>query len=67
MIEFTLDRARSSRYGHAVRHLRSCAWLAQQVGDWHGHAPHTDYVAALRRRHGPKTGFWSRLDSNDTG
>jgi len=67
MIEFTLDRARSSRYGHAVRHLCSCAWLAQQVGDWHGQVPHTDYVAALRRRHGPKTGFWSRLDSNDTG
>lgn len=67
MIEFTLDRARSSRYGHAARHLRSCAWLAQQVGDWRGHVPHPDYVAALRRRHGRKIGFWSRLDGNDSG
>jgi hypothetical protein len=32
MIEFTLDRARSSRYGHAARHLRSCAWLVQGIG-----------------------------------
>jgi hypothetical protein len=67
MIEFTLDRARSSRYGHAARHLRSCAWLAQQVGDWRGHVPHPDYVAALRRRHGRKIGCWSRLDGNDSG
>ncbi len=66
MIEFALDRARSSRYGHAARHLRSCAWLAQQVGDWHGHLPHADYVPALRRRHGRKIGFWSRFDSGET-
>jgi hypothetical protein len=65
MIEFTLDRARSSRYGHAVRHLRSCAWLAQQVGDWYGRAPHADYVIGLRRRHGRKVGFWNRLDSDE--
>jgi hypothetical protein len=66
MIEFALDRARSSRYGHAVRHLRSCAWLTQQVGDWRGHPPHADYAAALRRRHGRKIGFWSRFDSGET-
>ena len=65
MIDFTLDSARSSRYGHAVRHLRSCSWLAQQVGDWHGHLPHADYVIALRRRHGRKLGFWNRLDSDE--
>lgn len=66
MIEFALDRGRSSRYGHAVRHLRSCAWLAQQVADWRGHLPHADYVTALRRRHGRKIGFWSRFDSGET-
>jgi Family of unknown function (DUF6880) len=66
MIEFALDRARSSRYGHAVRHLRSCAWLARQLGDWHGHLTHADYVAALRRRHGRKIGFWSRFDGGET-
>jgi hypothetical protein len=62
MIDFALDRARSSRYGHAVRHLRSCTWLAGQIADWRGYLPHADYVAELRRRHGRKIGFWSRLD-----
>lgn len=65
MIDFTLDSARSSRYGHAVRHLRSCSWLAQQVADWRGHLPHADYVIALRRRHGRKLGFWNRLDGDE--
>jgi Family of unknown function (DUF6880) len=66
MIEFTLDQGRSSRYGHAARHLHSCAWLAQQIGDWRGHASHSDYVAALRRRHGRKSGFWGRLAKGDS-
>jgi hypothetical protein len=66
MIDFTLGPARSSRYGHAVRHLRSCAWLAQRIADWHGHLPHTEYVAALHRQHARKVGFWSRLASDDS-
>lgn len=65
MIDFTLDHARSSRYGHAVRNLRTCTWLAQQVADWRGHDPHADYVIALRHRHGRKVGFWNRLDSDE--
>ena len=63
MIAFTLDRARSSRYGHAVRHLASCAWLARAIADWHGHVVHAEYVAGLRQRHGRKSGFWSRVDT----
>jgi hypothetical protein len=64
MIDFTLDRARSSRYGHAARHLASCAWLATTVTDWHGRAPHAEYLADLRRRHGRKSGFWGRVNSS---
>jgi hypothetical protein len=65
MIDFALDRGRSSRYGHAVRHLRSCAWLAGQISDWRGYLPHAQYLAELRRRHGRKVGFWGRLDEDD--
>lgn len=65
MVDFTLDRARSSRYGHAVRHLQSCAWLAQQIGDWRGHPAHAEYISALRQRHGRKAGFWGRFDGNN--
>lgn len=64
MIDFTLGRARSSRYGHAARHLRRCAWLAQQVGDWRGHLPHAEYLADLRKQHGRKLGFWGRFDND---
>jgi hypothetical protein len=64
MIDFTLDRARSSRYGHAARHLASCACLANAIADWHGNLPHTEYADDLRRRHGRKSGFWNRINSN---
>jgi hypothetical protein len=64
MIEFTLDRARSSRYGHAARHLASCAWLATTVTDWKGQVSHEEYLSELRRRHGRKSGFWNRVNSS---
>ena len=64
MIDFTLDRARSSRYGHAARHLASCTWLATTIADWYGHVPHAEYLAELQRRHGRKSGFWSRVNSS---
>jgi len=64
MIDFTLSHARSSRYGHAARHLRSCAWLAQQIGDWREHLSHADYLADLRKEHRRKAGFWGRIDND---
>ena len=64
MIGFTLDHGQSSSYGHAARHLSSCAWLAEQVGDRQGRSAHDAYVADLRRRHGRKSGFWSRVDAS---
>jgi hypothetical protein len=64
MIDFTLDRARSSRYGHAARHLARCAWLATTITDWYGHVPHAEYFAELRRRHGRKSGFWGRVNGS---
>jgi hypothetical protein len=62
MIDFTLDRARSSRYKHAARHLAECETLAPHI-DYYGDAKsHDAYVAELRSLHGRKQGFWSRLD-----
>ena len=34
MIDFTLTQARSSRYGHAARHLRTCESLAPAIADF---------------------------------
>jgi hypothetical protein len=64
MIDFTLDHGRSKRYGHAARHLLSCAGLAPLIADWQGHQPHADYAAGLRQRHRRKSGFWTRVDAS---
>jgi len=59
MIDFSLTQSRSSRYGHAARHLRDCAGLASAIADYGSFETHDAYVARLRREHGRKTGFWS--------
>jgi hypothetical protein len=59
MIDFSLTKTRSSRYGHAARHLRDCAGLASAISDYGSFETHDAYVARLRRDHGRKTGFWS--------
>ena len=59
MIDFALTQSRSSRYGHAARHLRDCAGLASAIADYGAFETHDAYVARLRRDHGRKTGFWS--------
>ena len=57
MIEFKLTTARSTRYGHAARHLAECAALAQSIGD-HGDAPgHRVYERSLRTVHGHTAAF----------
>lgn len=58
MIGFALDKARSKRYGHAARHLKTCEYLAKRIEDWRGHADHDAWVADLRQRHGRKAAFW---------
>lgn len=59
MIDFALDRARSKRYGHAARHLKTCMYLSERIDDWRGHPDHDEWVAGLQLRHGRKTAFWN--------
>lgn len=59
MIGFSLDRARSKRYGHAARHLKSCEYLAKRIDDWAGHPDHDAWVTDLRLLHGRKAAFWN--------
>ena len=59
MIGFSLDRARSKRYGHAARHLKSCEYLAKRIDDWAGHPNHDAWLTDLRLRHGRKASFWN--------
>ena len=62
LIDFSLKTARSSRYGHAARHLLECQGLAGQIEDYGPFETHEAYRARLKAEHGRKTSFWSRLD-----
>ena len=62
MIDFTLTKARSKRYGYAAEHLSRCAELAGRIEDFAPIAPHEAYAARLRAAHGKKTGFWSQVE-----
>jgi len=65
MIDFTLEKARSSRYRHAARHLAECAGTASRLTDLEFAdaqiETHQAYVARLKQHHGKKTGFWKRV------
>jgi len=62
MVEDTLEGAKSTRYGHAARHLLECRSLEAGIGDHGRFETHEAFVARLRARHGRKTGFWSRVE-----
>lgn len=61
MIDFTLTKARSSRYRHAARHFMECASLAAAIGDFGAFESHGAYAARLQAEHGRKSGFWSLI------
>jgi len=61
MIDFTMTKARASRYKHAARHFLECASLAGQIGDFATAETHDTYAARLRREHGKKAGFWGLI------
>jgi hypothetical protein len=61
MIDFTLQRARTSRYDHAARHFVECAGVAPLISDWTGVPDHAAFVARLKTEHPRKMGFWARV------
>jgi hypothetical protein len=62
MIDFSLRKARSSRYRHAARHLLDCSGLASAIKDFGNFEPHAVYEARLRREHGKKSSFWAFVE-----
>ncbi len=62
MIDFSLAQGRSSRYGHAARHLATVAALATTIGAFGEVETHAAYRARLERQHGRKYGFWSLVE-----
>ena len=61
LIEATLTRKRTTRYGHAARHWRACAELAGRIGDFERFESHDDFSRRIEATHGRKLGFWARV------
>lgn len=58
LIDFTLEKARATRYRHAARHLLECRSLVGRIEDFGTLPDHEAYVAGLKVRHGRKAAFW---------
>ncbi len=58
MIDFSLDRGKTKRYGHAARHLQTCLYLAKRIDSFAPHPDHEAYIAALKEHHSRKSAFW---------
>lgn len=63
LIDFTMVKARSTRYRHAARHLRECEGLDQLIGDYRQFETHDAYLARLHAQHSRKSAFWTLLSS----
>jgi hypothetical protein len=61
LIEFTLQKARATRYKHAARHVREMDSLNAQIKDYEDYETHDEFVTRLQRSHPRKTSFWSLL------
>ncbi|MFM9849074.1 MAG: DUF6880 family protein [Hyphomicrobiaceae bacterium] len=61
LIDFTLQKARSTRYRHAVRHVREIESQQSDITDYGRHESHADYMSRLKRDHARKPAFWSLL------
>jgi hypothetical protein len=62
LIDSILGRGQSIAYGHAARYYAALEGLeAREAAGW-PIEPHRHYRTELRRRHGRKLGFWSRVE-----
>lgn len=61
LIEFTLQKARSTRYRHAVRHVWEIESQQSDIKDYGRHESHAEFMARLKREHSRKPAFWSLL------
>jgi len=61
LIDFALDKGRSSRYRHAARHFMACESLAKSIDDFGPFETHEVYQARLKAAHRRKTSFWGLI------
>ncbi|MGK3796861.1 DUF6880 family protein, partial [Enterococcus faecium] len=61
LIDVTLQKARATRYRHAVRHVREIESQQSDIKDYGRHESHDEFMARLKREHPRKPAFWSLL------
>jgi hypothetical protein len=59
LIDVALQKARPTRYRHAVRHMREIESQQSDIADYGRHESHAEFMARLKREHARKSGFWS--------
>lgn len=57
-----LDRAYSRAYGHAARYWARLSEIASAGTDLRPLPLHDEFAAAIRARHGRKSGFWTQVN-----
>ncbi len=62
LIDSILGRGQSLAYGHGARYYAALEGLEAREDPGWPIEPHRHYRAELRRRHGRKYGFWSRVE-----
>lgn len=62
MIRYTLDKARSTRYKHAIKHMAACESADASIADYGDIPDHAAFAAKLREAHPRKSGFWNGVD-----
>ena len=61
MIDYSLDNRRSTRYGHAARHVLEIEGLDAGPIAYGDFETHGVFMARLKLKHGRKSSFWARL------
>ena len=63
MIRCDLDKAKSTRYKHAIRHFDACASAQADIESYGRFIDHKAFTAELKAKHPRKSGFWSGVKS----
>lgn len=58
MIDDTLKRAKSTRYKHAARHLKTCELISGVIDHWGEFETHDTYIECLKNAHPRKSQLW---------
>ncbi|MGR3510066.1 MAG: DUF6880 family protein [Sulfitobacter sp.] len=61
MVNETLRKNRKDQYGQAAHYLMDCAAADLEINDYGTFQSHGSFVDALRKRHGQKAAFWTRV------